>query len=119
MQLSNGAVAGWVAALSREAEVLSLRQNGTLVGLLILAFGEDRKACHIGYLLAETAWGKGLATEALRGLIEALSRHGPMDVAGGVGRDNPASATVLLKLGFQRDPQQSSDETDMFVRRLG
>jgi SAM-dependent methyltransferase len=74
------------------------------IGLLVLAetaepgTGLDRR---IGYLFAESAWGRGLATELVWGLIAwAGTQPGIRTLTGGVDPQNRASARVLEKCGF-------------------
>ncbi|MBM2576530.1 GNAT family N-acetyltransferase [Jannaschia sp. Os4] len=69
-----------------------------LVGLIGLT-PMDRGQAEIGYWVAPVVWTKGLATEAVRALMEA----NPLDnrqVFGSVFQDNPASARVLTNAGF-------------------
>ncbi|WP_371153982.1 GNAT family N-acetyltransferase [Jannaschia sp. 2305UL9-9] len=71
---------------------------GELVGLMSLD-QMDRGQAEIGYWVAPVAWNTGLATEALRALMQA----NPMKnshVFGKVFQDNPASARVLTNAGF-------------------
>lgn len=113
----------WIAARAAESElfILSDRKDGGTVGLLMLVDMADEGGSHVlhlGYLLGEQAWGKGLATELVQGLVSSLQGRGPLRLIGGVGRDNPASARVLQKAGFVRDQDLSVEDTDMFVQDL-
>ncbi|MFV0410310.1 MAG: GNAT family N-acetyltransferase [Paracoccus sp. (in: a-proteobacteria)] len=112
-------IADWFAARIEESEVLIARaDDGRLVGLILLAPDTDPAgvpAVHIGYLLSESFWGKGMATELVTGLTFALNERGPLRLIGGVGLDNGASAKVLRKAGFHKDDQLSSADTDIFV----
>ncbi|SDF28312.1 GNAT family N-acetyltransferase [Limimaricola pyoseonensis] len=126
LRLSDGAeeIGPWIEARAAESDVGLVLERDTdrLVGLLILAFmtGEAETAvCHLGYLFAETAWGRGYATELVTGLAATLDREHPVMLAGGVGRDNPASARVLQKAGFTKDPELSDAETEIYLRRPG
>lgn len=65
-------------------------------GLELTRFGIE-----LGYTLARTAWGRGLATEAAQLCVDAA--FGPLDIPRLVAvadDENPASARVLQKLGF-------------------
>ena len=113
----------WIDARMRESAVHSVRDRatGALLGLLILAQADTSGPVadlHLGYLLAEQAWGKGLASELLAGFVEAMKRQGCWRVLGGVARDNPASARVLEKAGFRRDPALSTADADIFARMV-
>lgn len=88
----------WIAERLAESDVFAVTSDGALIGLVMLA---QMDAVHVGYLLAEGAWGKGFASELLRGLVKALSANAPMELRAGVAKDNPASARVLEKAGFQ------------------
>lgn len=109
-----GAVSRWMDARAAESDVLTVRDRGDerLLGLLILA--RLPEACHVGYLFAERAWGRGLATELLRGLIAARG-SAPDTLVAGVGTDNPVSARVLRKAGFTRDDARSTPLTEVFT----
>lgn len=85
--------------------VLTVRThpNNALAGLLILnRADDDENIIHLGYLLAKTAWGQGLATELVQGLVAHLQQQDSFrgQVRGGVDRHNPASARVLQKADF-------------------
>jgi RimJ/RimL family protein N-acetyltransferase len=80
--------------------------TGVPVGLMILF----ETPCHddfggvdlrLGYLLAESAWGRGLGTELVAGFVE-WCRATPRirSIAGGVELHNVGSARVLAKNGF-------------------
>ena len=71
---------------------------GELVGLISLE-AMDRGQAEIGYWVAPLVWNTGLATEALRALMEA-NPLGNRHVFGKVFQDNPASARVLTNAGF-------------------
>lgn len=55
----------------------------------------------LGYWFTPSAWGKGYATEAARGVLDAARALGIRRVTAGHFVDNPASGKVLRKLGFQ------------------
>ncbi len=117
---TQGAVCAWITERAAESEVYLVieRANKDLVGLLILAAEPDATDCptiHIGYLLAETAWGRGFATELVSGLVSALKGQGPVRLVGGVGTGNVASARVLQKAGFHLDHALTTPDTEMFV----
>jgi len=115
LQLQDMADVGdWIDARAAESDVYLVyaREDEGILGLLILAQTE-KATIHLGYLLAETAWGKGYATEIVQGLVGALDAG--TTLTGGVGIDNPGSAKVLLKAGFQLDPAQSTPETNIYA----
>ena len=56
----------------------------------------------LGYLLAEESWGRGLASELVAGLVTWCRGQSALSsITGGVAPDNPASARVLEKVGFE------------------
>lgn len=119
-----GGVSSWIDARAEESQVLlvSWKHSGELIGLVILASNSEAAespVIHIGYMLAETAWGQGIASELLRGFVAAVRNEGPTRLVGGVGLNNPASARVLQKAGFVLSPDMSTADTDMFVCIVG
>lgn len=58
----------------------------------------------IGYVIAPEAWGLGYASEALGLVSEALFHHSPVSAIWALCvTENPASARVLEKCGYQRE----------------
>lgn len=55
----------------------------------------------LGYWITPDAWGRGYATEAARGVLDAARALGIRRVTAGHFLDNPASGRVLRKLGFR------------------
>ena len=111
------ALSAWINDRAEESRVGTIRRRplGKLTGLLILAeFPTDTGFdVHIGYLFARSAWGKGYASEMLRGFVAVCPPEHRL--IGGVARDNPASCRVLLKAGFKADPALSDDYTETFT----
>jgi RimJ/RimL family protein N-acetyltransferase len=71
---------------------------------LVGACGFGRRpsgAVEMGYWIGRRHWGRGLATEACTALIDIARTLGLAAVEGSHFLDNPASARVLEKLGFQ------------------
>ena len=58
-------------------------------------------AVELGYWVARPFWGRGIATEACAALIEIARTLGLSCLEGSHFVDNPASARVLAKLGFE------------------
>lgn len=122
MRLSRGPdeIESWVSAQNRESDVFHVRDRKTqeFLGLLILAAFQDATGdltVRLGFLLAEKAWGKGIATELVHGLVGWCEKQGLSgQLLGGVEAQNAASAAVLTKAGFTRVAEMSTDETDMF-----
>ena len=72
---------------------------GELLGLIALE-RMDREQSEIGYWIAPAFWNTGLASEAVRALVEA-NPHNDKTMFASVFQDNPASARVLTNTGFQ------------------
>ena len=104
----------WIDARDAESDIYPIREIGAdaIIGLMFLTppFNND---IHLGYLFGQSAWGKGYACELLAGLMLHVPKTG-FRLLGGVGRENPASAHVLRKTGFQLVPELSDTETEMF-----
>jgi RimJ/RimL family protein N-acetyltransferase len=116
---TDDAISDWMVDLVRDCDVYTVRLTArdVVVGLLILApdaVPTLPPSIHLGYLLDEAAWGQGLATELLRGVLNVARDRGPITFLGGVARENHASASVLRKLGFQECPGEQNEETMMF-----
>ena len=60
----------------------------------------DRGQSQVGYWVAPAFWNTGVATEAVRRLIEA-NPHGARTLFAEVFQDNPVSARVLTNCGFE------------------
>ena len=76
--------------------------------LLCLALGalpgaaQQGGRAEIGYMFVRAHWGRGFATEIGRALLaHAWARYDWPEIHAGVLTANPASARVLLKLGFE------------------
>lgn len=100
--------ASWFAERKRESTVLLVvrRLDIRPVGLLILSESESRKRSRdvrLGYMIAESAWGSGLASELVAGFVAWCRTNGSIrTIVGGVAAGNSASARVLIKNGFVR-----------------
>lgn len=69
-----------------------------------LVQGEAIPNCEIeiGYILKETAWGKGYATEACKRLLKFAFEQSPLtEVVAVIDEENSASQNVLLKSGLR------------------
>jgi len=69
-----------------------------LLGLISLE-QMDREQSEIGYWIAPAMWNTGLASEAVRTMVEANPLHNTT-IFGSVFQDNPASARVLTNAKF-------------------
>lgn len=106
----------WLAAREHEGPVLFAVEHETdaAVGLVLLFESETEDGRNVdvrlGYLFAEEAWGKGLASELVTGFVEWCRGEGLIrSVIAGVGIDNRASLRVLEKNGFRELPTDPND----------
>ena len=79
-------------------------ERGTGAPQLVGACGLGRRASgsvEMGYWIAKPFWGRGYATEACTALVEIARTLRLPSLEGSHFIDNPASARVLDKLGFQ------------------
>lgn len=90
---------------------LQAHEDGAFVGWCsMFGWNPVYRSLGIGYCLAEVAWGRGLATEAVRAMLQWA--YGALDlnrVDAELDTRNPASARVLEKLGFQREGLRRED----------
>lgn len=100
----------WLANMLNECRLLMVQsQHQDVVGLLFI-YTENQDA-HIGYLLAEQYWGRGLAFELLQGFINLASTQSHWHkLIAGVDESNTPSIKLLKKLAFE---EQASKENGM------
>jgi ribosomal-protein-alanine N-acetyltransferase len=79
-------------------------QSGAIVGRANLKnIDLTAGVAEVGYRMAQQCVGKGLATEAVRHLVELARSQWKLErLVAYVGVENAASASVLGKCGFQR-----------------
>jgi ribosomal-protein-alanine N-acetyltransferase len=99
--------------------------SGTAIGLVILfeeaAVGAPGVDVRLGYVLAESAWGRGYGSELVEGFVRwCHDRVEVQKLIAGVAADNPASIRILEKSGFQRlaDGADGRDAELTFEHRL-
>lgn len=81
----------------------AVTSGGQLIGITGY-LPDDRGTAEIGYWLGRAYWGQGFATEAARALVRHAFRTGALErLTCGHFLDNPASARVIEKLGFEPD----------------
>lgn len=77
--------------------LLAIEKDGELVG----AIGCGSAPVSLMYILGEKYWGQGFATEAVNAFLpEVFDRFPVMCIVADCFEDNPTSAKVLLKAGF-------------------
>jgi RimJ/RimL family protein N-acetyltransferase len=83
---------------------LLIFERGTGAPQLVGSCGLGRRpsgAVEMGYWIARASWGRGYATEACTALVEIARTLGLASLEGSHFLDNPGSARVLEKLGFE------------------
>ena len=82
--------------------------------------GNGATDIRLGYLLSESTWGKGIASELVHGFVSwCRGQTSILSIAGGVALDNPASNRVLEKNGFQLIQGEDEVIQDEQLFRLG
>jgi RimJ/RimL family protein N-acetyltransferase len=83
---------------------LLIFERGTGALELVGACGLARRpsgSVELGYWIARACWGRNYATEACTALVDIARTLGLPSLEGSHFVDNPASARVLEKLGFE------------------
>ena len=84
----------WVWAVTWKA-------NGEFIGTVGLTPDPHKRSAELGYWIARSHWGIGIATEAARAVVDHGFQVLGFDfLTSGHFVDNPASGRVLGKLGF-------------------
>ena len=102
---------GWFNKMVSESRLFMVRHKGTntTIGMVFLWIGNDGDA-HIGYLLGALYWGKGYATELLKGLIEFIRHESKIKrLIAGVATNNVVSSRLLHKLGFVKSASENNE----------
>lgn len=82
----------------------AILHEGDVAGGIGLTLGTDvyRRSAEIGYWVAQSHWGKGLATTAVRAVTAyAFTTFDLLRIQAGVYAWNPASRRVLEKAGYR------------------
>jgi RimJ/RimL family protein N-acetyltransferase len=94
-----------VADRDDEGLLFLIENRGSAEPLGLFMFFPDIAAgeVRIGYVLAESAWGQGYATEVVTGFLRRWDEEGlTASLLAGVTSNNVASQRVLEKAGFTR-----------------
>ena len=85
--------------------VMQAQADGTIFGMISLhRIDWLRHSAGLGYWVRRSAWNRGIATEAGRGLIEAGFRsYGLHRIEAHVAPQNRVSQSVVEKLGLKRE----------------
>ncbi len=78
----------------------------------------ESEELRVGYVLSESVWGQGLASELIQSLLQKLKKIGSVKpLVGGVVKENGASAQVLLKNAFSY--RNSENGIDFYQYKYG
>jgi len=89
-----------------------LRETVEVVGGIGFIHPPEAGAVEVGYGLAESVRGRGLATEALRAVVSRATTLGVTTVVAMTALDNLPSQRVLERSGFLRVGDVVQDEED-------
>ncbi len=82
-----------------------------VVGSAMLKRRPEAGRVEVGYGVAESAWGRGVATAAVRQLVaHAFADAGVREIYAETAVDNQASRRVVEKVGFSHIGQRDSAE---------
>jgi len=99
----------WTGTFEKDGDVLGLAieelATGTLVGDAVLFIRSvEHRGGEVGYALHPSAFGRGYATEAARGILGlGFDTFGMHRIVGRIDPRNTASARVLERLGMRRE----------------
>jgi len=101
----------WLKKMVSESRLFMVKDTdtNTIIGFVFVFVGNNADA-HIGYLLGESYWGKGYATELLKGLIDFIKHENKiMRLIAGVATNNIVSSKLLHKLGFLKSASEHNE----------
>jgi len=110
----------WIKDRDKEGHFVSIQLLSTNETVGFIFFYEidsenNYYDLRFGYLLSEKAWGKGLGTELIEGLINWCKLEGNIkSISGGVETDNIGSIKILEKTGFTASTIDNQTEGVVF-----
>ncbi|MBW3014007.1 GNAT family N-acetyltransferase [Candidatus Woesearchaeota archaeon] len=89
----------------KNAHEFAILLDGKYVGNIVLENPTKTKKCYeLGYAIGKKYWGQGIATKAVKLMIEyGFKKLKTKRIWAGVLSNNPASAKVLKKCGFKQE----------------
>jgi RimJ/RimL family protein N-acetyltransferase len=111
--------AHWRKILADDSTLVrTIDVDGTVAGHVLSFLRDGQEEREVGYWIARSHWGRGIATAALAAFLEEETRR---PLVAGVATHNPGSRRVLEKCGFtlietQTDPK--GDGVDEWHLRL-
>ena len=90
---------------NKDNHVFSIFIEDKIVGLIMFDNpSKNKKIYEIGYAIGKKYWGKGIATEAIKLMVDfGFNKLKLKRIWAGVDSENPASAKVLEKAGFEKE----------------
>lgn len=80
---------------------IELKEIGEVIGNIIVKLDEKNYSCEIGYCISRTYWGKSIASESLKAVINYLfSEVGFNRIVTKHDTNNVASGKVMIKSGM-------------------
>ncbi|MBD5116957.1 MAG: GNAT family N-acetyltransferase [Ruminococcaceae bacterium] len=90
-------------SLKRFEAGFQLKENGKLIGAAGGAYNPDCDRFNIGYNLAFDYWHQGYTSEAVKALVDCVSKMGVKHFISDHAVDNPNSGRVMEKIGMKFD----------------
>ena len=97
-------LAGWIAEYANEDHYdWAIEFGGRVIGRIHTNYvSRGHRRCELGYYIGHDYWGKGLASEALRRVLDYLFNEAGMNRVEAIYEpENPASGRVMEKCGMK------------------
>lgn len=101
----------WFEKMVSESRLFVVKEleSGAIIGFVFM-FTQSSTDAHIGYLIGESHWNKGYATELLKGMMHFIqNEHKLHRLIAGVDVNNYASIKLLKKLGFTKSSENENE----------
>lgn len=90
---------------------VELRETGRVIGFCGLVHPGGQPEAEIKYAFLRESWGRGFATEVVRGMLDYGARSlGLREIVATVYPDNSASRRVLFKAGMRETETRREDD---------
>lgn len=106
VDISEKVIKSWVESYQNEdtySWAIALKDNNIVTGSIgVVELNETHESCNIGYCIGRKFWGRGITTEAFKGIIEYLFNEvGFERIEAYHHTSNPASGKVMIKSGLK------------------
>jgi ribosomal-protein-alanine N-acetyltransferase len=115
MEWLNRTLSASCANVGRETFRVADRASAAFLGRCGLRPDASTPDTELAYAFVRSAWGRGIATEAARAVLEWGSTAGVTTVVGYVLASNVASQRVLEKIGLARIGERSTPEGTLLL----